>query len=611
MSITVKYIDNDNEVQKIKELGFEIVPLSDDDKYNSDINKFSSDEVELYNKFRKKYEGQTESKIAKELLERYSTFNFEEEYYDRIGEHIMMADGYEYILLPTGTIFYKGVKYFYEDMIKNKHFWCASKKTACEYAKPYFGSICVYRVENPVKLFILNDNNLNKLCDNHPSIKNIVVGLYGLNLEFNEYKSMICEYKPAWCNSLWFCNEHRVSRDNFIKTKYPASINNCWEFHDALYDLMPLQGTILPYHISCFNQDHSEEINLNTFNNKIEMIKDTPLFWKNWNIDLPPINKFMLNERYPRNYNFKVFDWYNKPHHNNITYGYDKIDIPEKNNYRILSYNIRELTSANALHSSDELLNALNSIIEKVDPDILFLMEVPYSLVTKIGRGYHRVYTPNGSNYQKGMQLLVVTKKQIYSRIIEYKYKAKFRNSILLDFESTKIICTHLEIGERYESLRCFAPISEFTEKYKINYEARMGQLGLLVKASPDIIVGDFNFSIDDKEITNLKNYKYNDQGITSIHGTKVDFAFYGDRITGREYILEYYESDHKPLIFDFYVKKSKTYTGGTKECRSQNYTAVLFSIIVSIILMIIIIGYLDLQIMAPLHNREEPHGIY
>ena len=86
----------------------------------------------------------------------------------------------------------------------------------------------------------------------------------------------------------------------------------------------------------------------------------------------------------------------------------------------------------------------------------------------------------------------------------------------------------------------------------------------------------------------NPDKYKYTSDGISSIYGSRVDFAFYDPtKIEGDETLLNYYESDHKPLLFDFDIKPGKVSGGGS-------FNFIILIAIIVVFLVIIIYLFID-----------------
>ena len=75
--------------------------------------------------------------------------------------------------------------------------------------------------------------------------------------------------------------------------------------------------------------------------------------------------------------------------------------------------------------------------------------------------------------------------------------------------------------------------------------------------------------------------------GILSIYGSKVDICAFDPSIDGHETVLEYYESDHKPILFDFshrsYIKKS----GGSQTCINIPYCLCISLVIIAVMVII------------------------
>lgn len=602
----IKYLDTDAELEHIKKLGLHVVPLDLSEERFEKLNtwetalEFPPEQIKLYNKYKTRFtsksddvDTQSAENYAK-LTDIYKKIDLDEEYYFDIGK-VIEIDGLQYLSLPPNTQFYKGVKYFYSKMIKSDYFWCGSKKTGMDFAKNYEGSLLIYKVENPINLLVLSDDNLKIIYDRvNAKEKEIISGIFGTNLTFDEYKSIMCLKKPSWCNELWFYNDHIISRDNPLKTRYPTHLNSGWDLHDMLYEKLPnLQGTIIPYHISCFNRDQFEEVNLNQRKNKITMISDDPLYWENWNLKLPPEDKFLLNENYPRNYNFKIYDWYVNPSHHNIMNGFEKLVVSAKQHkYRIFSYNVRKLTSANALVSAEQIIDALRKVISKVSPNIVVLQEFPQQHINRIKNVLpEMIYAKNGSS---GAQLVVLADQKIKDVSI-FGYNQQ-RKNICFNYNGTKISAICVDPGANYDTFRFFCTISEFMDRYAKNLRNKISQIKEILDKRSDIIIGDFNSAADDTEMKGLESYQCMTAPLTTVHNCKMDFAFWNKKVVGVEQVLEYYESDHKPIVFDF----DATVSGGGGGNGNGDVGSISWMILLAMIIVLVILLVIHLFIKQP-----------
>ena len=139
-----------------------------------------------------------------------------------------------------------------------------------------------------------------------------------------------------------------------------------------------------------------------------------------------------------------------------------------------------------------------------------------------------------------------------------------------------------------------FVEYSDFYDIYKKNIKYRFEQLSKILSYKPDIIVGDFNFKPDDPEIKlmNQSGFTFSDVNEpTSIFKKKVDYAFIKPSITGNESPIQYFESDHKPIVFDFNISERIAGAGiagaGIAGC-VFNYTLVMLAIVILIVMLLV-----------------------
>lgn len=484
-------------------------------------------------------------------------------FYADIGKYETGADGFEYFVLPGSTKMYKGTKYFYSTFPKT-HFWVGSQRLAMDYAEWYGGGLNVYENKKPIKLFVLNKKNLEKVyaecVDNNA--KELLEMIYGINISIEEQTAWICKKNPQWCGKVWLYDEHNSLRPDPKPNRYmPVWGSNL--IHDYFYDKYHFDGTFLEYFMSPFREIMDEEISLNIgvgqngkdLSSNIVMLKDDKDYWETWGLDLPKQEEFLLNETYPPNIGFKINDWYQSTDVNQSI-----IPVLDEK-YKILSYNVHGLVSPNVLIHTDQIFGKLMKLIELADPHVIFLQEFPESFVGKLKelKQYQYIITTNGAEDLRLVALVNLKKCKFNKFDIIKDRKRTQRNSILLHFGTDKkfikIIGTHLEVGKKYMKNTRFIEYSDFYDTYKKNVRLRIEQLEKLLALSPNIIIGDFNFAPGDPEMNILKkDYKYSGDSPTSIHKKKIDYSFFNPSISGSEKTIAYNESDHLPILFGFDV---------------------------------------------------------
>ena len=615
MDFKVNYFTEDEyaELKKNKNL-----VLVDEKVLNKEKLSISLEIQAIYEETKAIYEKPCQNEICKhysDTIEKLlSTTDMTKKYFEDIGRyekrtHPVLGE-LDFFILPKDVELYKGTKYFY-DKLPPKHFWVGNKAIAFRFALLNHGGMNVYKSTDEIALFVLNSSNLNKvynrrsldetlaqncLGDGKNSIKEAMEFVYGCGISFNDHTSYICKKNPKWCNSIYIYNHHDVERENCMKIPYIRSVDKLTDLiHSYIYDTYQFQGTFLPYHISPYNEGGAdEEININIKNcNSFQFDDANPLFWKNWGLKLPDPSKFMLNESY-QNENFKSIEWYFRAEKvdKDRAEKVDKLKV-ENNNVRILSYNVRNFVSANALESEEFVFQKFLDLIDKLNPNIIAIEEFSLDYLNKLPACYkHKFFVHNGGG--KNVLAVYTDHPSVFSKI-SFRDRTE-RNSILIKYKGLKIIATHLEIGQKYNNrLTGFIKPEEFANNYKSNVEVRTKQIKGLLEHSPDLLVGDFNFNPDDVEINIFKDlgYNYSTTPATSINGVKVDFVFSSPNFKGVEHAIEYYRSDHQPLIYDFNLSGVKKISGGDGDGQIIGSKYLVWIIILVILLMVLMFVFL------------------
>ena len=539
-----------------------------------------------------------------------STTDMTKRYFDDLGKyekrtHPILGE-LDFFIIQKGIDLYKGTKYFYDTMPK-KHFWVGDKSIAFRFSQMSHGGLNVYKTTDEIVLFVLNRSNLNAVHKHigadhanashtdashnnnmsNSNIKKLMEYVYGSNIPLTEHAKALCKKNPRWCSSIYLYNRHYIERENYIKLTYLRTGLPTDLIHSYIYDTYNFQGTFLPYYITPYEKYGSdEEININVKNCKAVVFDETnPLYWKNWGLKLPAPSKFMLDESYP-NKNFLSVDWYFRKENINIP--------PNKHGIRLLSYNVKNFSCANALENPDFVIARLFDLIKTIKPNIIVIEEFSSEYFHKFPPQYkHKFQVFNGGG--KTTIAAFTDHSAIFTKLPHRDLTE--RNSILINYKGVKIIATHLEIGKRYTTgTFSFISNAAFAENYKYNLEARTKQINKLFEHTPDLIVGDFNFNQDDAEIDIFKKagYTYSTEPITSIYGSKVDYSFASPKVRGEETVLDYYRSDHRPLVYDFNLvnRQSGEKRGGAGGNAGIDVELSIYAVVIVLVLLIIYLLY-------------------
>ena len=214
---------------------------------------------------------------------------------------------------------------------------------------------------------------------------------------------------------------------------------------------------------------------------------------------------------------------------------FDKIDIITKKLKLLYNFNYNVNNSDNntklLLLSNSKYINDIKSVSIFLSSDEL--IEITITTITNLDKPlqtkYSKYYTEN-NNYNN------IT---IFSKIN--------KNIIILYTNYGSIACVHLEYGiyNKYN-------IEETEIINKINSQIRIKMIDKILIYQPDIIIGDFNFTLDDEEAKYLesKNYfsqKYTKQKSTPLNRT--DHCFIKNEFIGKNTMLKCNYSIHLPML--------------------------------------------------------------
>jgi len=337
-----------------------------------------------------------------------------------------------------------------------------------------------------------------------------------------------------------------------------------------------------------------EEITLknNTLLDNMYFDYDDKLCWVNWKKILqyegiPIIPKLnLLNNYQPSNYKFKQIKYYKK---NETKF------IKLKKKY-IMSYNIHNFVNLNSnitLYQNQN--NIINIIIKYVKNNhIVILQELSQQYNNILKKYLHKYYNYiehayNGSakTDKNKLQIVVLSdKKYINKKIIlnislsskelvkiadnlnktynnnyfdsniNYDIITKSskinRNIIILYTDFGVIACVHLEIGFRNLNLdnKIYKEDNKIINKF--NSLMRINMIDKILKYEPDIIIGDFNFTLMDEETKYLQNKNYHSQKYTRKKSTpynRVDHCFIKNNHSGKNILMRCNYSDHLPMF--------------------------------------------------------------
>jgi len=280
------------------------------------------------------------------------------------------------------------------------------------------------------------------------------------------------------------------------------------------------------------------------------------LDWTNWfkrpQIDLKkyfPSRYFMQTRKILPSFH----KWYNA---NGL------LDKPLKANYILCSFNVHSFSGGNKLFDKNMYIREMFKMFVKYGISIMCLQEVltnDKKLLENIGKqfgNYHYYYTFSGGKNNKLSMVLISTKNiNVSCTKIKVKTGDKIipRNFFEINHEIGKIICHHAPIGKSYFEKGELVEFNEFSQRYTSNSKKRQKYFDVIISHKPDIIMGDFNCTVNDNEFNIFNKYKNGTENktITSIYGTKVDFIISINKQLFNE-TIKLHTSDHYPVISGF-----------------------------------------------------------
>lgn len=282
-----------------------------------------------------------------------------------------------------------------------------------------------------------------------------------------------------------------------------------------------------------------------------------PFDWTNWklkNIKLPINSIFFHGNSYtfniqtnpitlPRNNNFALIKYLEDSNNK-----FKKIE--EKN--LILTYNVYSFQNLDEFSKNipnKDICKFINYYYKNLE--ICILQEFRKNKYFEDNIKFKHSITTNNGESGNIMKLCVLSKKKLDYEIVFYKDMRNLnRNSIIINYNNFKIACVHITISFRNQ-------INKEEEKYLLRKDKDVSmQLEGIIEKDPDYIIGDFNFSPEDKkEINFMKKRNYILLNVPRENTTpynRVDLLFKKDNIKSNNFIdfLPLDFSDHRPVFY-------------------------------------------------------------
>ena len=330
---------------------------------------------------------------------------------------------------------------------------------------------------------------------------------------------------------------------------------------------------------------NNEEILIKHQSQKNKLLYDNndELTWTNWKIknlsnykgiEINLQDYHFLLSSISNNNNFNLYNFIN-----NNYQSLDKIknNIIDKNKDYIISYNVHSFQHLNKHQNYDKNFNDILNLLT-INQNIKYLSLYEVSFKSKyykklfykhlINNNFKIIIKSVNGDPDDKTYIIFASKKNIkeykiinmnkkYDNIkidkkIEYlkdKITKIKRNNIIIELEDISICCLHLSIGIRYINLN-YKEENENLIK-ETNERFRIGELKEIIKNKPNILIGDFNFTIDDKENKYLIDQGYinnNKDNNNTTPFNRVDHCYSNIKLDKNDIIKSNY-SDHLAIL--------------------------------------------------------------
>jgi len=497
------------------------------------------------------------------------------------------------------------LKYCQENLNKPSYF--GNKYICYSIARSIFGGIVVYQVcdnLNLIDLFNIKNIKLLVKCAKkylpEELLDDFIFNLCfstGYSYALHEQITNLSKIKKNW-NELWLYSK-RINLDksytyqhvNNVDGLNPiSSFKGSYSFIDVLFKYIlihfsEIDGIIKQQIYSNFEENgvyYQEEIILKCSSqlNKLVINHNHKLHWKQLNLKLNlnfsgillkwSFERINLTNNIQKNQDFGLFKYYLE-HNCNI---YPAIE----NGIYILTYNVNSLNHLSTEVNRDSNFKLFYKLIENYKKfiQILFFQEIYFindqerirfiDMLASLDYKYH-ISTKNGNNK---MYLFCFSKEKVNFQLItidkckHIDEKIKHlndpwintnlechRNQILIKYNSFLICGVHLSVGYK-NKIENKIENSLLNDKInELNVLLRKYELSQILKYNPDILIGDFNFSVKSKEHFYLLGLGYNlySHNEKSTPYNRVDHIYSKIKISEQNLLISQNNSDHLPFL--------------------------------------------------------------
>jgi endonuclease/exonuclease/phosphatase family metal-dependent hydrolase len=533
-------------------------------------------------------------------------------YEEKTGAHFNTLDigkintnNYISLDVKKGEYIFKGTRDFITTELEEKFlkktdsiqpYWFGSGLVGYMYSKTYKGGLNAYKFKNDSKLFVINDtrnektliNAVNNLTDSEVktighSKRDILDSLrvkygYDCNIGYQiKYIERYTGYPDLWM-SRYIDKELYMPEVIKYRNKRVFGAGKldrvCGRFMCLFCHKNNFIGYCSLYNYTVFYALGilGDEIVICDQTANIERDTNHKLDWYQWKKYIPVdfdndvFTNYTFNPIFHSKKFLGVFKQYSENQLDNKRNN-DILNIIKKSKpvYKFITLNLHGFVSSNLNDTFEIVVNKLNELLNKFNIDFCFLEEfqsyVNDDYIENIFVKYNILKSPNlGSKGGKYFGNVLLSKDKInkynFIELSNNKNMKRMATIFQIDnknVEHIKFCGTHLDIGDRYtERSGTFKSHQQIIDTFNSNSNKRILELNKIINNSPDILLGDLNFTKEDPEFEHLSRV-YNDtmkeEYPTLFNNERVDFIFGKKSIKCDSYVVSYPYSDHLPVL--------------------------------------------------------------
>ncbi len=359
--------------------------------------------------------------------------------YAEIGRVAEGRGGLRVLLLPAGTLFFKGTRYFYDDASAELPFmWVGNAPTAIEYAQRFQGGCMVYRATRELALLLLDQGNIERLHgvvsalppdakktvpeaaaaaapgEGEPptpphldpqAVSEAMRTKFGVGVPLHEQVRRVREYKGLQPSEpLAIFQTRPQSRFTFCRRpertfNFGAGRNDrvVAAFMHSIRGILGVDGWFSPESYTPYFCSLSEELLLFSGGEAaaagpiVELVRDHPLFWRSWFAHLP------LGGRLPAAFDLSPgYFRYNRGFaavRSALAYEDARAAAGRRSGRAVkrgaadrllLTVDVHSFRSPNALETKDAACDRLAALLLELRPDVAVIQAVPPALVDRL-----------------------------------------------------------------------------------------------------------------------------------------------------------------------------------------------------------------------------------